>query len=456
LLDSPEFDDARLAAMLDMAKVRSRALGHRQHLRRSITGLAALVLLLGTAGALLVQPQNGTGTPHRASSGSHRTIARAPAWKLVGDVTRPSWQEEPSLSGSGRGYGLVCPTATACYMLEEDQSSPSGPSLTSIEVTQDGGSTWQQTTLPSGDSASTGLACVGADTCMAGGADSGGNAVLLTTDDAGQTWTSLPGPSQLAPSLLFLDLSCRTAQSCIAITQGLVVDASGSQTYDIILTTDGGQTWSSSPLPSDFVPLEARCLGGSTCIVGGFDAASGDVKPSPQSQGAVFASTDGGASWAAATVPDGFGPVTTFSCGDQADCVAVTAGTSLPTSQVIATADGGQTWTAAAGAGLPTSYLQAVACLSSSYCWAAGVQLSADDSGSATPISLSSIEGVVAMTNDGGHNWQTTQLPAGLSDHSVVTAVACPTSTVCFATVWLPTASSQGQYVLLSYDSSGT
>jgi hypothetical protein len=105
---------------------------------------------------------------------------------------------------------------------------------------------------------------------------------------------------------------------------------------------------------------------------------------------------------------------------------------------------------------LPAGFLQGLACATSSLCWAAGIQLAQDPGTVATPIALSSVQGVLAMTNDGGQTWQPSQLPPGLTDHSVVTAVACPTSTSCFATVWLPAASQQGQYVLLSYDSSGT
>jgi photosystem II stability/assembly factor-like uncharacterized protein len=453
LLDLPELDDARLAAMLDLAKERSKALGQRRRLRRRFTGLAALVLVIGTAGAVAFHPRNGAGTDHQASnSGSHSSVARAPSWKLVGDVSQPSWQEQPSLTGPGRAYGLVCPTAMACYMQESDQPA-SGPVLTSVEVTQDGGSTWQQSLLPAGDSTSTRLACVDADTCMAGGSDSAGNAVFLTTDDGGQSWTVLPGPSQLASSFVFLDVSCTGGQSCVAIGQLAAGDNGAEQGYDVLLTTDAGQTWSASPLPSDLVPEQAQCLGGADCVITGWDAPSGDAAPS---QGAAIYSTDSGATWAAATVPDGFGPVTAVSCADQNDCIAVTPEAASPgTSWVLATTDGGQTWTLAAGAGLPAGFLQGLACATSSLCWAAAIQLAADPGTVGTPITLSSVQGVLAVTNDGGQTWQTAQLPADLSDHSVVTAVACPTATTCFATVWLPNASPQGQYVLLSYDSSG-
>jgi photosystem II stability/assembly factor-like uncharacterized protein len=291
---------------------------------------------------------------------------------------------------------------------------------------------------------------------MAGGSDSDGNAVFLATDDGGESWTALPGPDQLGSSFLFLGVSCATGQSCVAVGEAQAAGEGGAQTYDVVVTTDGGQSWSDSPLPAGFVPGEVQCLASERCIVGGFDAPSGSAPPS---QGAGLYSIDGGSTWTAASVPAGVGPITTVSCSDEVDCVAVTSGaTSLLTSRVVVTADGGQTWTAAAATGLSGDFLQDVSCPTASYCWAAGIQIPAGPGGpDPTPIALSSVQGTLAMTDDGGQTWQAAQLPTDLSNHSVVTGVACPTSTSCFATVWLPTASLQGgRYVLLSYDSSGS
>lgn len=446
MLESIEFDDAELAVMLDLAKERSRALGHRRRLRRSVTGAAVLVLIIGTAGAFVLRPQSGGESRHQATrAGSHQT---SPAWRLVGDVTQPSWQVQPALSGSGLGYGLVCPTVTTCYVEEQDTSPTSGLGLTSIEVTDDGGSAWQQSALPAGDWASTTLDCFDADTCAAGGVDSAGDDVYLTTDDGGQTWTSLPGPSNLPSSLQLLTVSCSTEQSCVAMGDVPGADASSAQTYYVLKTADGGESWSDSALPADFVPAEAKCFAGGGCTVVG---AEGLSPAGPLVQGAALSSADGGQTWVAATLPDEAGPLSAVSCSDQTDCVAVTAqaASEVDTSQVLVTADGGQSWTLAPAVGLPASRVFAITCPTSSYCWASGTQLPA---GSAA-VTVFAAQGVLATTNDEGQTWQTAQLPPDLG---VVTRVACPSTTSCFALAWQQGTSQQGQFVLLSYGSSET
>jgi hypothetical protein len=60
LLRSPDYDDARLAVLLERARQRSRALKRRQRLRRCLGGAAALVLIAGLAGGFaLVRAGNG-------------------------------------------------------------------------------------------------------------------------------------------------------------------------------------------------------------------------------------------------------------------------------------------------------------------------------------------------------------------------------------------------------------
>ena len=453
MLESPELDETRLTAMLDLAKERSRALSQRHRRRRAATGAAALAVTLAIAGAIVIGPTGGAPTRHQATS-SVPTKTLTPAWRLVGDVTQASWQEHPPLSGSQPQYSLVCPTATTCYMLEGPGSQPQAPP-SSIEVTGDGGASWQQLALPTGTQTTTSLDCIDASTFVLGAFDSAGNAVLLTTDDAGQTWTSQPGPSQLTPSFQFFDISCTTATACVAIGGVSPADQS-SEVYYSLATNDGGQSWADSEFAAGFVPSSIECFSaGGGCMAAGFEQ---PTTPSADTgvQGAAMYSTDGGSTWATAAVPDGLGPINTVSCGQDGTCNAVTFGgkeSSTEASQTLVTTDGGRTWTATAASGLPASMLQGLSCPTSSYCWASGILLPTDSGGSpTTPFDLADLQGVLAMTTDGGQTWEPAQLPADLTQ-SVITSVSCPTSTNCLALAWQEAKSQPAQFVLLSYTS---
>jgi photosystem II stability/assembly factor-like uncharacterized protein len=454
LLESPELDERDLAVMLDLAKERSKALGarHRRRRRRIAAGTVALTVTLALT-AVIVQPI-GRPAQRQASRGTHPSPA--PSWRLVGDITQGSWQEQTALNGSQPQYGLVCPTATTCFMLEVGPLTTQA-FTTSIEVTQDGGSTWQLLSLPAGMATSTGLDCVDATTCVAGAFDAAGNAFLVTTDDGGQTWTSLPGPSQLSSSFQFRSVSCTTATSCVAIGGASPTAGGSSEVYYSLGTTDGGQSWSDSAFPEGFVPTAIQCSASGACMASGFEQPSTPppAPPAPQGvAGEALYSTDGGATWAAASVPSEAGPIVSVSCGTGGACTAVTFGSKIndgTASQVLTTVDGGQTWTATGGNGLPASLLQGLSCPTTSYCWAAGIQLPTESGGSpATPMDLSGLQGVIASTTDGGQTWQQAQLPADLTQ-SVVTSVSCPTLTTCLALDWQGASSQPGRFVLLSY-----
>jgi len=455
LLESPELDDTRLAAMLDLAKERSRALSQRHRHRRIGTGMVALAVVLALAGTVIARPASRPA-PRQASHGTHSTPA--PSWRLAGDVTHGSWQEQPSLNASQPQYGLVCPTATTCFILEVGPPTTQA-FTTSIEVTQDGGSTWRQSALPAGLATSTGIDCIDASTCIAGAFDSAGNAFLVTTDDGGQTWTSLPGPSQLSSSFQFFSVSCTTATSCVAIGGASPTDGSSSEVYYSLSTTDGGQSWTDSAYPAGFVPSAIYCSAAGGCVTTGFEQPATPPPPPPTSLGVAgeaFYSTDGGATWLGASVPGDAGPIVSVSCDGQGDCSAVTFGGKISdgsASEVLTTTDGGQTWTASGGSGLPASLLQGLSCPTASYCWVSGVQLPADSGApQQTPeaIDLANLQGVLASTTDGGQTWQQAQLPTDLTN-SVVTSVSCPTSTTCLALAWQEAKSQTARVVLLSY-----
>jgi photosystem II stability/assembly factor-like uncharacterized protein len=263
------------------------------------------------------------------------------------------------------------------------------------------------------------FSCASAGTCAVLGLDLAGNSVFLETTDGGQTWSTHPGPSELNANTPASTIDCLSATTCLAVVRGL----KGSRARAAALTTsDGGASWSDAALPASFAPFTAQCLSGGTCVVTGFDSAT------PDDSGAALYSTDGGATWSRATVPPGTGILRGLSCADATDCLttSVSAGTTAP-STVLRSTDGGATWTDVAATGPPDARVTDISCPASTECWASGL-IVPPGQGNAFPVS--EMRGLLALSADQGQSWQPAQLP-----HDVwgVVSVSCPSTNRCYA-----------------------
>ncbi len=458
MLDSPEvnlpdYDDAQLEAMLHRAKGRSDMFRHSRRRRRSITGAVALAIVVTIAGASVFHYDSpSAGSPARSTASPGGSIlprpVSTPSWKLVSDLNPPSWQEPPS-SGYTSGQGLTCPTATTCYL--EDLTSGAGnfpfdgPLAAQVEVTHDGGATFEQVPLPGDVVLSTALDCIDAETCAMLGLDAGDSNVFMITDDGGETWRSLPGPDGPQSSgVEFKSVSCTTATSCVAVGS---ID-SGPPASVAAVTSNGGTSWSESEIAgAGFSVLSVQCVAGGNCVASGYDAEE-DSTPA----GAMSYSSDGGSSWTSAAIPSSIGPVTSISCSDAFDCLASTFPSSESiSSEVLVSTDGGQTWAQSAAEGLQPSMLTSMSCATSSYCWASGAAI---PPGSTSPIAIDSTTPQLTMTDDQGASWTTAQLPQSL-DVNLVDAVSCPAAATCFALGYQSTqpGHTTGSFVFLSYGS---
>jgi photosystem II stability/assembly factor-like uncharacterized protein len=260
------------------------------------------------------------------------------------------------------------------------------------------------------------------------------------TDDGGQTWSSLPGPAQLSSSVSLL--ACSSATSCLAVASS---GGAGSTSSTASVTSDGGETWSTSELPQGFDTLSGQCFATSACVLAGMSSATPGT-------GAVLYSTDAGSTWSSASVPAGVGALASIACSNASDCYATVFGASpgdgsggLAPSGVLATADGGQSWSETNSGELPNSLLTSISCPSTSYCWASGVTV---PSGTGSAISFADAEGLLATTTDAGQSWQTAPLPESVR---AVAQVSCPDTTTCFALGFDKPESGGGSFVLLTY-----
>ncbi len=165
------------------------------------------------------------------------------------------------------------------------------------------------------------------DTAYVAGSDSlsgaARKAFLLRTTDAGLTWSRLPLP----PAPQVDDVRFRDGR------HGVVLDGTGGR---VLVTADGGQSWQVVPLGAT-APLHAICWADAQTLYAVGESSN------------AFTSTDAGLTWqpftnlmAYLTQTGGFWPVgylvTVRFTSPLVGCVSTT-------NTILATTDGGQTWT---------------------------------------------------------------------------------------------------------------
>lgn len=198
---------------------------------------------------------------------------------------------------------------------------------------------------------------------------------------------------------------CATRSLCVATgTAGAQLGVGST-----IVTADGGDTWTQGVIADDQM-LAAYCLPGSSDCWSADIGSLGNANFILQATPAIFRSTDGGVTWASATLPDGSTSTFVYSiwCIDASDCFAAGDNSSTNDSEIWASTDGGATWRVAdeySGGGFPS-----IACPDRSSCVVAG-------------------GATLQVTTDGGVTWVSRPMPPYFSGDGL----ACPTPTECFA-----------------------
>lgn len=163
--------------------------------------------------------------------------------------------------------------------------------------------------------------------------------------------------SALPTDAVFSDVACPTSVRCYAV-------ATSANGPVLAATTDGARTWSGPTLPGAGLLTAIACPGETTCVAGG---------QSPDAAAAVVFRTGDGEHWSAVPVPSS-GPIDVIRCPDATHCLAVGMDKRTRVPSVLASTDGGATWSTAT---VPPSqpdpaYLAGARCLDAAHCWAVG------------------------------------------------------------------------------------
>lgn len=343
-------------------------------------------------------------------------------------VSRPGALAAVGAVPNGDSF-LTCVTRSICYI----EAFRNHQRRADIARSLDGGATWHAgATLPPIDlfSWNAGISCPKPKVCFA---PLGSRGVLTTTSAfASVAVKPVAMPPGVTGQLRWL--SCPTTQHCVAAVSG------PSDRQSLILTTNGGKSWTAGKVPA--IPASDEILGlrcdqhGGACIA----ALVGGTGEAPTM--AALGSTDGGASWAIAA--DHSEPVSLqvfTSCGDGRNCLIAGSGGYLTFLHVTArgqvsvrTQLNKNTW---------PKFDAAVSCPTGPVCY---VEAAGGTRGPGSTLDEATLE----LTRDGGRTWTSLGTPlAPALPHDVSDFVSCPVPAGCVAVGYNPSGD-QPTWVVLS------
>lgn len=273
------------------------------------------------------------------------------------------WRWQNPLPHGNTIAAVACPDSKTCYAIGS----------VTIMLSHDGGQTWR-TTYDKRDGFLQALSCPNSVTCYVIGYDGGAGNTIIGTMDGGQTWQRLRTGREPPP----YNMTCPTSRVCYV--SGPYLDA-------LLITGDGGRTWSSRTLPWKVVSLS--CPGADVCY-GSLDTAL--VTSPPPSVGVTM---DGGATWTIHPVglPKRAGAqLGSIRCVSATTCSVIAYGGVTDAPSIVKTNDGGRSWVQQH---FPAnSYFRggSLTCSTAAVCFLVG------DNGAPRSVLLTTI--------DGGRTWQ--------------------------------------------------
>jgi hypothetical protein len=215
-------------------------------------------------------------------------------------------------------------------------------------------------------------------------------------------------------------VACASQTVCVSVGYS-DSETSSSQGAFIEATNTGGLSWWEQQAPAGTGQLRAlACPTTEECF------AAGDGQ-SPDPSG-IIATTNGGQSWTAQAIPDpsSLGRFIAIKCPTALTCYAVTTSSNFSSARLLTTTDGGMQWSNQA-APSAVAEPEGLSCPGPATCFVVG---SGPLDGYQQPPAA------IAATFDGGEQW-VEQLSYGASKtdegSAYLDSVSCPTATTCLA-----------------------
>jgi hypothetical protein len=408
------FDGEEVSAATSIGRLRSK---HLVRPRLALMATAAALLIGG-----IVVSVGGVGS---------QSVASASPFRLASYVAIPGFQA--SSQTIQFAHNVTCPTSTDCYLEARFMDAPTAAAGNNVYFSGDGGSSWQQLSLPTGVYADTTLSCTSSQQCSFGGGQFNGvdaygkpimEPVLATTFDGGSSWdvAKLPLPTNGSLELLgnasVGSLQCVSAIDCDVILLANFADASQRTVLDNVFmkTTDGGQSWSSEimpdqPAPSDQgagpsgSPINTNAM---SCPTMQFCVATTFFSTADGESSIVWRTDNGGATWSVSSLPNGLLSPGPISCPDMQHCwtIAWPASSSGSAGELLESSNGGASWIDRTPVGVSTTSWLSASCPTDNNCWLAG---RTQGSGSAS---------VVYASSNAGQTWNEAPLPTAVGAES--------------------------------------
>jgi photosystem II stability/assembly factor-like uncharacterized protein len=255
------------------------------------------------------QTPSGNSPPVAVScSGASTCVAVGAGSILSSSDGGQTWSTATDPVSGSDLLGVDCSSSNDCVavgMLPE----PAISDLAVILDSDDGGQTWTEAQFPSWAPAMGSVFCT-SDDCIAVGAS------VLVSSDGGQTWTNeaVTGGIQALSSV-----ACSSAQSCFAIGPNGAGISHPDAPSTGASTDDGGQTWTSMQLPDGTPTAWAASCFGLFCMVVG-------PQESPHANPLAEVSSDGGEDWSAASALTDTTSLRGVDCVANSQCIAVGQG----------------------------------------------------------------------------------------------------------------------------------